>query len=100
MDDEILNFLQKVQEVGTVATQVLIGAPNTIKEDVIKQTMDKELKVLEQKLLLMNKDYKLTWSQSKKWITYAVVREYPAGMQWEGMEEKKQKQGTNNSRLA
>ncbi len=44
------------QEVDTVATHVLIGAPNTIKEDVIKQTMDKELKVLEQKLLLMNKD--------------------------------------------
>ncbi len=74
MDDEILNFLQKVQEVGTVATQVLIGAPNTIKENIIKQTMDKELKVLEQKLLLMNKNYKLTRSQSKKWITYAVVR--------------------------
>jgi hypothetical protein len=48
----------------------------------------------------MNKDYKLTRSQSKKWITYAVVREFPAGMLWEGTEEKKQKQGTNNARLA
>jgi hypothetical protein len=28
------------------------------------------------------------------------VREYPAGMPWEGMEVKKQKQGTNNARLA
>ncbi len=29
-----------------------------------------------------------------------VVGEFPAGMLWEGMEEKKQKQGTNNARLA
>ncbi len=44
--------------------------------------------VLEQKLLLTNKDFKLTRSQSKKWIIYAVVREFPAGMPWEGAEEK------------
>ncbi len=93
-------FYKKCLEVDIVATQVLIGAPDTIKEDIVKQTMDKEFKVFKQKLLLMNKDYKLTWSQSKKWITYAVVREYPAGMQWEGMEEKKQKQGNNNARFA
>jgi hypothetical protein len=29
-----------------------------------------------------------------------VVREFPAGMPWECMEEKKQKQGTSNTRLA
>jgi hypothetical protein len=28
------------------------------------------------------------------------VRKFPAGMLWEGAEEKKQKQGTNNARLA
>ena len=28
-----------------------------------------------------------------------MVREYPAGMPWEGAEEKKQKQGTNNACL-
>jgi hypothetical protein len=28
------------------------------------------------------------------------VREFPAGMPWEGAEEKKQKQGTSNARLA
>ncbi len=83
-----------------MATQVLIGAPDTIEEDIIKQTMDEELMVLEQKVLLMDTDYKLTRSQSKKWITYAVVREFPAGMPWEGAEEKKQKQGTYNARLA
>ncbi len=48
---------------------------------------------------MTNKDYKLSRSQSKKWITYAVVREFPAGMPWEGMEEKKQKQCTNNAQL-
>jgi hypothetical protein len=83
-----------------VATQVLVGAPNTIEEDIIKQTMDEELKIMEKKLLLTNKDYKLTRSQSKKWISYAVVREFPAGMPWEGAEEKKQNQGTNNARRA
>ncbi len=93
-------YYKKCQEVDTVATQVLIGVPNTIEEDIIKQTMDEELMVLEQKVLLTNTDYKLTRSQSKKWITYAVVREFPAGMPWEGVEEKKQKQGTNNARLA
>ena len=56
--------------------------------------------VLEKKLLLTNMDYKLTKSQSKKWISYAVVREFPAGMPWEGAEERKQKQGTSNARLA
>jgi hypothetical protein len=59
-------YYKKCQEVDMVATQVLVGAPNTIEEDIIKQTMDEELMVIEQKLLLMNKDYKLTRSQSKK----------------------------------
>ncbi len=93
-------YYKKCQEVDMMATQVLIGAPNTIEEDIIKQTMDEELMVLEQKVLLMDTDCKLTRSQSKKWIKYAVVREFPAGMPWEGAEEKKQKQGTNNARLA
>ncbi len=93
-------YYKKCQEVDTVATQVLVGAPNTIEEDILKQTMDEELKILENELLLTNKDYKLTRSQSKKWILHAVVREFPEGMPWEGAEEKKQKQGTNNARLA
>jgi hypothetical protein len=64
---------KKCQEIDTVATQLLIGAPNTIEEDIIKQTMDEELMVLEQKVLLTDTDHILTRSQSKKWITYAVV---------------------------
>ncbi len=93
-------YYKKCQEVDMVATQVLVGAPNTIKEDIIKQDMDRELTGLEKKLLLTNDNYKLSKSQLKKWISYAVVRQFPAGMPWEGAEEKKQKQGTSNVRLA
>ncbi len=82
-------YYKKCQEVDTVATQVLVGAPNTIKEDIIKQTMDRELMALEKKLLLTNTDYKLSKSQLKKWISYTVVREFSAEMPWEGAEEKK-----------
>jgi hypothetical protein len=48
---------KKCQEVDTVTSQVLISVPNTIKEDIIKQSMDKELKRIKQILLLTNKDY-------------------------------------------
>jgi hypothetical protein len=39
-------YYKKCQEVDTVATQVLIGAPNTIEEDIVKQMMDEEFMVL------------------------------------------------------
>jgi hypothetical protein len=93
-------FYKKCQEVDTVTSQILIGAPNTIKEDIIKQTIDKELKAIEKKLLLTDKNYKLTREQSKKWIRYAVVKDFPVGMPWEGLDKKKQKQGTSNARVA
>jgi hypothetical protein len=41
-------FYKKCQEVDTVTSQILIGAPNTIEEDIIKQMMDKELKAIGQ----------------------------------------------------
>ena len=88
------------QEVDTVTSQILIGAPNTIKEEIIKQTLDKELKNIKQILLKNDKEYKLTREQSNNWIRYAVMRDFPAGMPWEGTEGKKQKQGTSNARLA
>ncbi len=47
-------FYKQCQEVSTVAWQILLGAPNTIKENIIKQTLDKELKLVEQKLLSEN----------------------------------------------
>jgi hypothetical protein len=34
-------FYKQCQEVSTVARQILLGAPNTIKENIIKQTLDK-----------------------------------------------------------
>ncbi len=42
-------YYKKCHEVDTVAMQVLVGAPNTIKEDIIKQVMDRELTGLERK---------------------------------------------------
>ncbi len=45
-------FYKQCQEVSTVARQILLEAPNTIKENIIKQTLDNELKLVQQKLLL------------------------------------------------
>ncbi len=93
-------FYKQCQEVSTIAWQILLGAPNTIKADIIKQTMDKELKLVEQKLLSDNNaEYRPSKRHQSKWLSYAVVQEFPTGMPWEGAEEKKQKQGTNNARL-
>jgi hypothetical protein len=83
---------KQCQEVSMVTQQILLGGPNTIKEDITKQTLDKELKLIEQKLLLENNtEYKLPQRRQSKWLNYAVVWEFPAGMPWEGAEEKKQK---------
>jgi hypothetical protein len=93
-------FYKQCQEVSTITQQILLGASNTIKEDIIKQTMGKELTLVEQKLLLGdNTEYKLSKQRQPKWLSYAVVQEFPTGMPWEGAEEKKQKQGTNNAHL-
>ena len=94
-------YFKQCQEVHTVARQLLLGAPNTIEEEVIFRTIDEELRRIESRLTSEgNAEYKYTSRQLSKWLKYAVVREYPAGMPWEGAEEKKQKQGTNNARLA
>ncbi len=93
-------FYKKCQEVDTVTSQILIDVPNRIDKEIIKQMLDKELKIIEQALLKTDKDNKLTREQTTNWIRYAVVWDFPAGMPWEGIEEKKQKQGTNNARLA
>jgi hypothetical protein len=93
-------FYKKCQEVDTVSSLLLIGIPNTIKEEIIKSTLDNNLMKIKQTLLANDKNYKLTREQTKNWIRYAVVRDYLMGMPWEGIEEKKQKQGTTNSRQA
>jgi len=92
--------LQKCQKVNTVLKLILLGVPNSIKEEVIKDTLDKVLSDLEQELLRTNSDYKLTKNQRQNWIDYTVTREFPPGMPWEDAEEKKKKQGSNNARLA
>lgn len=94
-------FFKQCQEVNTVARQLLLGAPNTIEEEVIKNTIDDELKKVELRLINDNNaEYRFSDRRLAKWVKYAVVREFPAGMPWEGAEEKKQKLGTNNARLA
>jgi hypothetical protein len=50
-----------------------------------------ELTKIKQTLLTTDRTYKLTKEQSKNWIRYAVVRDYPMGMPWEGIKEKKAK---------
>ncbi len=94
-------YFKQCQEVNTVARLLLLGVPNTIEEEVIKRTIDKELQEIELRLIADNNaEYKFPQRRTSKRLKYVVVREYPAGMPWEGAEEKKQKQGTNNTRLA
>jgi hypothetical protein len=40
-------FYKQCQEVNTIARQRLLGAPNTIKEDIIKQTFDEDIMLVE-----------------------------------------------------
>ncbi len=80
-----------------MSSLIYIGKPNMIKEEVIKETLDVELTKIKQILLTTHRTYKLTKEQSKNWIRYAVVRDYSMGMPWEGIKEKKQKQGTTNA---
>jgi hypothetical protein len=52
----------------------MLGAPNTIEEKSIKQTLDDELKPVEQKLLSDNNiEYKTTKRHQSQWLNYAVV---------------------------
>ncbi len=54
-------FYKQCQEVNMIARQILLGVPNTIKEESIKQTLDDELKRVEHKLLSDNNiEYKST----------------------------------------
>jgi len=93
-------FYKKCQKVDTVSKLILLGVPNSIKEEVIKDTLHKVLSELEQDLIRTDSDYKLTKDQRQNWIDYAITREFPKGMSWEDAEEKKKKQGGNNARLA
>ncbi len=92
-------FYKKCQEVDTVSKLILLGVPNSIEEDAIKDTLDTVLLKLECTLLKTDSKYKLTKDQRQNWINYAVTREYSPRMPWEDAEEKKKKQGGNNARL-
>jgi hypothetical protein len=59
-------FYKKCQEADIILRLILIRAPNQIEEEIIYQTMDKELQCLEHKLLLTNKEYKIPKSQLSK----------------------------------
>jgi hypothetical protein len=93
-------FYKKCQEVDMVSKLILLGVPNSIKEEVIKWILDKELASLESTLLVTDRDHKLTKTLQENWIKYLVIKEFPARMPWEDAEEKKKKQGNNNARLA
>jgi len=74
-------YFKQCQEVNTVARQLLLGAPNTIEEEVIQRTFDEELKKVERRLISENNaEYQYSQRQLSQWLKYAVVREFPAGM--------------------
>ena len=71
-------YFQQCQEVNTVTRQLLLGAPNTIEEEVIQRTLDEELKQIEQRLISDNNaEYRYPQRWLSKWLKYAVVREFP-----------------------
>jgi hypothetical protein len=84
----------KCQEVDTVSKLILLGVPNSIEEDVIKDTLDKVLVDLESMLLQTDSEYKLTKDQHQNWIKYTVTREFPPGMPWEDAEERRRSRET------
>jgi hypothetical protein len=52
-------YFKQCQKVNTVARLLLLGAPNTIEEEVIKRTINEELQQIELRLIADNNaDYK------------------------------------------
>ena len=47
-------YFKQCQEVNTVAHLLLLGTPNTIEEEVVQRTINKELQQIEQRLLSNN----------------------------------------------
>ena len=56
-------FYKQHQEVDTVSKLILMGLPNSIKEDVIKGIVDQVLVDLERTMLCTDCEYKLTKDQ-------------------------------------
>ena len=67
---------------------------NLIDKKQILKVMDAELRELEKEEW---KDPKSPATQfnEREWVKYAITKEYPPGMPWEGTKERKQRLGTS-----
>ena len=81
---------KRCQYVATESNIILIGAPNSVGEEIIKEVFQKELKEMEK-----GQGYNGRWE-----LDFEVVREFPPGMPWESKEEKKKIAGNNFARMA
>jgi hypothetical protein len=91
-------FYKRCQEVNTIAKLMLLGVPNSINDKQIQRIMDRELIELETN---KRRDPKSPVARydTREWVKYAITREYPPGMPWEGIEEKKQTMGMSGARM-
>ncbi len=82
----------------TIAKLMLLGGVNLINKKQIFEVMDVELRELEKE---ERKDPKSPATQfnEREWVKYAITKEYPPGMPWEGIKERKQKWGTSKAHL-
>jgi hypothetical protein len=80
-------FYKKCQEVNTVAKLMLLGTPNSINEKQILNVMDAELKeyVKEEQNDPMSP---VNHFNAREWVKYAIIKEYPPGIPWEGCQGK------------
>ncbi len=92
-------FYKRCQEVDTNVKLMLLVVPiSSIHNKQIQKIMDRELIELEIK---ERKDPKSPVKRydMREWVKYTITREYPPGMPWKDIEEKKQKMGTSGARL-
>jgi len=86
-------FYKKCQQVDTVSKLILLCVPNSIEEDVIKDTLDKVLSELECTLLQTDSEYKLTKDQRQNWIKYALLRSSHRGCLGRTQRKRKRSRG-------
>jgi hypothetical protein len=85
---------KKCQEVSTIAKLMLLGAPNSIDKKQILNVMDAELKELDREER-NNPKSPVNHFNKREWVKYAITKEYPPGMPWEGTKKQKQRLGTS-----
>jgi hypothetical protein len=91
-------FYKICQEVNTIAKLMLLGTPNSVDEKQILNVMDAELKELDREEQ-NNPKSPVNHFNKREWVKYAITKEYPLEMPWEGTKEKKQKLGTSRAQL-